>query len=114
MTASFAVTDLATVHVVGYATDGLSISCSTPGCTAAASEEALAEHVKFLAMYQTAPEEPVAATREGFCRALRTQKPANCSLGSSPSVPGYDVSWQPMDVALVDFQTGLQTSFWRG
>ena len=95
ITGTFAVTDLPTVHVVGYATDGMTISCSTPGCTSAANEEALAQHVKYLAMHDTAPEEPVAATRAGFCQKLRAQKPANCSLGSPPSVPGYDINWQP-------------------
>jgi len=94
-TTTIATTDLATVRVVATAIDGNPISCSTSGCSSAANQEALAEYMRWQLEHATAPEEPPAIDRLKFCQRLRASKPPDCGSGPPPSVPGYDLGWQP-------------------
>ncbi|MBD8695040.1 hypothetical protein [Stenotrophomonas sp. CFBP 13718] len=109
-TTTIATTDLARVQVVAIAMDGKPISCSTSGCNNAANQEALAEYMRWQLEHATAPEEPLAIDRPKFCQRLRASRPANCGSGPPPSVPGYDLGWQPNGCGTGGFSNWIANS----
>lgn len=55
--------------------------------------ESLAAQLRFLAEYETYPDELPALDPVKVCRSLRQKKPSGCDYSAPPSAPGFDPSW---------------------